>query len=191
MKRFSLLVLSSVLSLTVWTLACGGSAPSPESAPADAPVSSPPGGGGETPPAAGAPTESPLPSLEERGGRSRLVAVIRGLAEVGYARPRARREKGEVITTIRVKNLAQGPIAGLKVDEFWYDEAGNTVTGDSYTHREPFMPGEVLDIVLRVPVRPNMNRSNYNFSHRNGDIKATLLDKIEDPAAAQTGQRSS
>ena len=30
-----------------------------------------------------------------------------------------------IVTTIKVKNLAAGPIAGLKVDEFWYDKAGS------------------------------------------------------------------
>ena len=26
-----------------------------------------------------------------------------------------------------------------------------------------------------------MDRSNYEFTHQNGDIKATLFDEIEDP----------
>ncbi len=29
-----------------------------------------------------------------------------------------------IVTTIKIKNLSQGAIAGLKVDEFWYDKEG-------------------------------------------------------------------
>ena len=31
-----------------------------------------------------------------------------------------------VVTTIKIKNMAAAPIAGLKVDEFWYDKARRT-----------------------------------------------------------------
>ena len=39
---------------------------------------------------------------------------------------------------------------------------------------------QVVDIELRVPRNPAMDRSNYEFSHQNGDIKATLLESIEE-----------
>ncbi len=29
-----------------------------------------------------------------------------------------------IVTTIKIKNLSNGAIAGLKVDEFWYDKDG-------------------------------------------------------------------
>ncbi len=43
------------------------------------------------------------------------------------------------------------------------------------------MVGEVRDIELRVPRVSSMDRSNYEFSHQNGDILATLMDEIEAP----------
>jgi len=85
------------------------------------------------------------------------------------------------VTSIRIKNVAENAIAGFQVDEFWFDADGNTVTGDQVRFAEPLLVGEVKDIELRVPRVPSMDRSNYEFSHQNGDILATLQDEIEEP----------
>ena len=109
-------------------------------------------------------------------------APVRGVAQLGYTKPVVKRGtiggKPFVITTIQVKNMATGAIAGLKVDEFWYDKAGNPVTGDNYRHPRPLQPGEVITITLETPSNPAMNRNQYNFSHANGEIKATLQPKL-------------
>jgi hypothetical protein len=112
---------------------------------------------------------------------TKLVSPIRGEAEIGYMKPNQQRKGGQLITTIKVKNLSKGPIAGFKVDEFWYDKAGETVAGSpTFRLRKPLMPGEVVDVTLTVPINPklDMNRNNYKFEHANGKIKATLLPKI-------------
>lgn len=114
-----------------------------------------------------------------------LVPTQRGQAEIGYTQPTARRgtgqDRGFNITSIRIRNVSQNAIAGFQVDEFWYDGDGNTVTGDQARRRLPILVDEVCDIELRVPVVSAMDRSNYEFSHQNGDIKATLLEDIEFP----------
>lgn len=114
-----------------------------------------------------------------------LVPTQRGQAEIGYTQPTARRGRGADrdfnITSIRIKNLSLNAIAGFQVDEFWYDRDGNTVTGDQARRRQPILVGEVCDIELRVPRVSAMDRSNYEFSHQNGDVKATLMEEIEDP----------
>ena len=114
--------------------------------------------------------------------KPRLVAPVRGVAQLGYTRPVVRNGKigGKdfIITTIQVKNMATGAIAGLKIDEFWYDKAGNPVTGDNYRHPRPLQPGEVITITLETPRDPRMNRNQYNFTHANGEIKAALQPKL-------------
>jgi hypothetical protein len=125
---------------------------------------------------------TPAAQTAQTGAKPRLVAPVRGVAELGYTRPVVKNGKigGKdfVISTIQVKNLASGSIAGLKVDEFWYDRAGNPVTGDNYRHPRPLQPGEVVTITLETPRNPAMNRNQYNFSHANGEIKATLQPKL-------------
>ncbi len=108
-----------------------------------------------------------------------LISPVRGEAVIGYTKPVVKNTGKQIITTIQVKNLSKGPIAGFKVDEFWYDKAGGTVSGSpTFRLRKPLMPGEVVDVLLTVPVVPGMTRSNYKFEHANGAIKATLIPKI-------------
>jgi len=114
--------------------------------------------------------------------RPRLVAPVRGVAQIGYTRPVVKRGKIDgkdfVITTMRIRNMATAPIAGLKVDDFWYDKGGNPLPSDSYRHPRPLQPGEVITVTLETPLDPRMNRNQWQFSHANGDIKPTLVPKL-------------
>ncbi len=125
---------------------------------------------GQAKPATPAPTQPAAPA--------KFIPAVRGQAELGYVKPVTKRAGGEIVTVIKVKNLSNAPIAGLKVDEFWYDKAGDPVTGDTFRYKKLMMPGEVLDVTLRTPVNPKMDRNSYNFSHANGTIKTTLLPKL-------------
>ena len=118
--------------------------------------------------------------LTPKALRARYVLVFFDLFVISYF----------IVTTFKVKNLAENAIAGLQVDEFWFDTEGNTVTGDSVRFREPVLIGQVVEIELRVPRNPAMDRSNYEFSHQNGDVRATLLESIEDPEEEQGDEPS-
>lgn len=114
--------------------------------------------------------------------RPKLVAPIRGVAQIGYTKPLVKRGKvgGKdfVITTMQIKNMATGPIAGLKVDDFWYDRGGNPLPSDSYRHPRPLQPGEVITVTLETPADTRMNRNQWQFSHANGEIKPVLVAKM-------------
>ena len=114
--------------------------------------------------------------------RPRLVAPVRGEAAMGYTKPVVKPAKIDgrdfVVTTMRVKNLSRGAIAGLKVDEFWYNKAGDPVTGANFRHPKPLQPGEVITVTLRTPRNPSMDRNQYTFEHANGTVKVTLLPKL-------------
>jgi hypothetical protein len=133
--------------------------------------------------AAPAPPQQPAASAPAQAApatRTKFVPPIRGQAELGYLKPVTKRVGQEIVTTIKVKNLsATGSIAGLKVDEYWYDKAGNPVTGDTFRYRKPLMPGEVIEITLTTPVNPKMDRNSYDFSHANGTIKTKQMQKFE------------
>jgi hypothetical protein len=115
-------------------------------------------------------------------GKPKLVAPVRGVAQIGYTKPLVKRGKvgGKdfVITTMQIKNMAMGPIAGLKVDDFWYDRGGNPLPSDSYRHPRPLQPGEVITVTLETPADTRMNRNQWQFSHANGEIKPVLVAKM-------------
>ncbi len=128
-------------------------------------------------------TQKPAPVRPNDEGATkaptRLVAPVRGVAEIGYLAPKSSREGNMIVTKIMVKNLASGAIAGLKVDEFWYDRANELVAGaETFRLRKPLQPGEVVEVVLKVQSNPKMDRNTYKFAHANGDIKATRLQKL-------------
>lgn len=105
---------------------------------------------------------------------NKLVAPVRGQAEIAFTKPVSKNDGKFITTTIRIKNMSSGAIAGLKVDEFWYDKAGDPVAGSQpFRYRKPLQPGEIIDVVLRVPVNSKMNRNQYKFEHANGTIKTT------------------
>ena len=114
--------------------------------------------------------------------RPRLVAPVRGEAPMGYTKPVVKPAKIDgrdfVVTTMRVKNLSTGAIAGLRIDEFWYNKAGDPVTGANFRHPKPLQPGEVITVTLQTPRNPSMDRNQYKFEHANGTIKMTLLPKL-------------
>jgi hypothetical protein len=113
---------------------------------------------------------------------AKLAAPIRGAANLGYTKPvtKAERVNGQqfIVTTIQVKNMSAGAIAGLKIDEFWYDAARNPLPGDTFRSRKPIQPNEIITVELRTPRDPKMVNNSYNFSHANGTIVPKLLPKL-------------
>jgi len=113
--------------------------------------------------------------------KKKFAPPVRGVADVGILKPvvNVDRKTNEVVTTIKVKNLSNGAIAGLRVAEFWYDKAGHMLPGDSKFLRQPLQPNEVATIELRTPKNPKMDRNSYQFSHANGQVKTKVLTKLE------------
>ncbi len=122
-----------------------------------------------------------LRELLDNKGESDLVATIRGPGQVGYLQPRSRRQRNEMVTTFRVQNNSTGALAAFKVDEFWYDRAGETVSGGSFRMQKPFLPGEIVAVEIRIPRNRRMARNNYEFSHKNGVIETTLFEEMDEP----------
>jgi hypothetical protein len=116
--------------------------------------------------------------------RGRLVAPVRGVALIGHTRPVTVRKGNNYVTTIRIKNLSTGAVAGFRAEEFWYDRAGQPVSGsNTYRPRQPLQPGQVADITLTSPANPNSDRNALQFNHANGDVKMQLMARIEAPTA--------
>ena len=190
MNRLSFIWGIALVSLTLSALGCGGGSSNgdnstlSETTTEEAPV---------TEPEEVAPTdtaEAPAEAAAE-SERPRFVAPIRGIAEVAYLTPDTEVIDGEVVTRIRIQNRATGAIAGLKVDEFWYDANGDPLGGDSQRVRQPLLVGEITEIELRIPRSSRMNRNSFQFSHANGEIEATQVDELPDPVEEEAEEAES
>jgi hypothetical protein len=111
--------------------------------------------------------------------KAKWVPPVKGTADIGYLKPDTKVVGNEVVTKIKIKNLSLGSISLLRIDEYWYDKAGNMLPGDSQRWKKPFLPGEVIEIELRVPKNPKFFQNTYKFSHANGAIKPKLLKKFD------------
>jgi hypothetical protein len=111
----------------------------------------------------------------------KLIAPVRGEATLDITKPDTKLVGGEVITKMTVRNTSKGAIAGLKIEENWYDKGGNPVGGDTYRHPRPLKEGEVISITLKTPRNPQMNSNQYQFTHANGAIKTKVVPKIDAP----------
>jgi hypothetical protein len=103
---------------------------------------------------------------------------LRGLVELGYLKPvtSVDHKAGIVTTIIKVKNISTtGSIAGLKVEEYWFDKGGNPVGGSKARLAKPLGPGEVAELKLETQKSPLMNANSYTFTHANGKIKTKLM----------------
>ena len=109
----------------------------------------------------------------------KYIPPVKGVAKVQMTKPAPKPDGKDIVTVIKIKNMMEGTIAGLRVDEYWYDKANKMVAGDTQRVRTPIQPGEVVTITLRTPRTPGMNSSQYQISHANGTIKAEAVAKIE------------
>jgi hypothetical protein len=106
------------------------------------------------------------------------VKIFRGTADVQYTKPVSKRDKGDVVTVMVVKNTSPEAIARLTVEEYWYDAAGNPVGGGKDVCKKPLAAGDTYTFTMRFPHDPKMFSNKYLFSHANGQVKPKLVAKF-------------
>jgi len=102
--------------------------------------------------------------------KAKFTTPIKGDVAVQVIQGKSNFVGKEIVTTYRVKNMASGPIALLKVDEYWYDKGGKMVSTDTQRHKQPFLPGEIIEMTTRAPALPGAARNQATFSHANGKV---------------------
>jgi hypothetical protein len=114
----------------------------------------------------------------------KIEPPFKGQAEVEFLQPVTKKTGDNVVTTIRVKNMASAPLARLKVAETWFDKGGQVVTAGEGTLDKPLAAGAVDTITITTPWKTGMNSNSWNFSHANGTVKPKRVAKLDDPAKA-------
>ena len=110
---------------------------------------------------------------------TKFVTPFKGDGVVEMLPSKASNEGNLVVTRFKVKNISPGPLVGFKVVEFWYNAKGDTVSGSqAFLMKQPFMPGEIVEITLKSPKAADMTRKLTMFEHRNGKIKPKQVQKF-------------
>lgn len=121
----------------------------------------------------------------------KFTPPIKGQADIEFTQPVPKREKDMVVTTLQVKNISNGPIARLTVDETWYDKAGGLVTGGKGQINGLLQPGEIQTIKIETPYNAKMNSNNYQFTHVNGTIKPHKVKSFEEAGKEPATKKAS
>lgn len=107
---------------------------------------------------------------------AKYVPPVKGAATIEVIQSPSKRVGNEMVTVIKVRNTSKGSINLLKADEYWYDNKMAIASGSQYAHKKaPILPGEIVEITLRSPAKPNLSRNQIMFRHANGDVKATAV----------------
>jgi hypothetical protein len=129
-------------------------------------------------PAFGQAPQPATPTATAPAAPAKWVKPVKGTAYIEVIRGNPKRVGSDMVTEMKVKNTSSGAIALLRVDELWYDHKLKQVSGDSYTFRRPVNPGEVVDVMLKSPIKPDFYQSQYSYSHANGKVDAKQVKKF-------------
>jgi hypothetical protein len=130
-------------------------------------------------PAAQAPATPAIAAAQAPATRAKWVKPIKGTAKIEVIQGTPKRVGGDIVTVVKVKNMSGGSIGLLKVDEYWYNKKLAVVTGDTQRYPKPFNPGDVIELTMKSPVKPELYKSQLAFSHAGGDVQAKGVKKFE------------
>jgi hypothetical protein len=107
---------------------------------------------------------------------AKYIPPVKNTATIEVLQTPSKRVGQEMVTVIKVRNTSKGSINLLKADEYWYDRNTQIVSGSQYSHKKaPIRPGEIVEITLRAPIKPGMQRNQILFRHAYGEVKATAV----------------
>ena len=109
---------------------------------------------------------------------AKFVKMLKGTADVQFIAAAPKKVGNDIVTVLKIKNMSALAVSLLKVDEYWYKD-GKVVTGDSQPYRKPFMPGEIIEITMKSPFKPNLTTNQWQFSHAGGQVKVKKVTKFE------------
>ena len=122
---------------------------------------------------------APVAAAPAPAAPARFVKMLKGTAEIEVMQSAPKKVGADMVTVLKIRNMSSSAISLLKVDEYWYDKKMQVVSGDSQPYRKPFNPGEIIEVTLRSPVKPDLYKNQFAFSHANGDVKAKGVKKFD------------
>ena len=109
---------------------------------------------------------------------AKFVKMLKGTADIQFMQSPSKRVGNEIVTVLKIKNMSPLALSLLKVDEYWY-KGGQVATGDSEPYRKPFLPGEIIEITMKSPFKPDLQMSQYQFSHAGGQVNVKRVKKFD------------
>jgi hypothetical protein len=115
---------------------------------------------------------SAAPTAQAPAAKAKWVAPVKGIATIEVIKGDSKKVGSDIVTKLQIKNTSSGSIALLRVDEDWYNRAQKAVSADTQRYTKPFNPGEIIEITMRSPAKPDLYISAVTFTHANGKVMA-------------------
>ena len=119
------------------------------------------------------------PTAASPAAPAKFYRPVKGVATILLIQGPSKKVGTDMVTTIQVKNTSAGRINLLQVDEYWYDKNVKVVTGSTDKWRKPFNPGDVIEITLKSPWKPNLYRNQLMFAHSGGKVDVKQVKKFD------------
>jgi hypothetical protein len=109
---------------------------------------------------------------------AKWIPPQKGEVTVDFVTTKQHKVKGEILSTIKVKNTSKGSIALLSVEEVWYNTKREIATNGTYRHKALLNPGDTIEFIIASPDKPNLYTNMLLFKHANGTVKPTKVKKL-------------
>ena len=109
---------------------------------------------------------------------AKWIPPQKGEVTVDFMTAKQQKVKGEILSTIKVKNTSKGSIALLSVEEVWYNTKREIATNGTYRHKALLNPGDTIEFTIASPDKPNLYTNMLLFKHANGSVKPTKVKKL-------------
>jgi hypothetical protein len=121
------------------------------------------------------------PTTSAPAAPAKWVPPMKGIATIEVIRGTGKRnmKTNDVETLLKIRNTSKGSIALLGIEEFWYNQKREIVSGDSQKVKRLINPGEIVEITMKSPWKEGLYTSQYTFNHANGKIEAKSVKKFE------------
>jgi hypothetical protein len=123
--------------------------------------------------------KSAAPTTPAPAAKAKFASPIKGEAAIqvipGVSNYNVKTK--EIVTTYKIKNMSSAPIALLKIDEYWYGKDKALASTATERYRQPFPPGEVIELTTHAPATGNTAgwMKQAQFSHANGKVSAKVV----------------
>lgn len=112
--------------------------------------------------------------------KAKFIPPVKTTATIDVLRSPSKRVGKDLHTVLKVRNTSKGSINLLRVEQHWYDRASKPVSYAQYAHKKaPIQPGEVVEITIVAPNRPQISHDLLLFKHAYGKVDATQVKKME------------
>lgn len=109
--------------------------------------------------------------------RARMRPPVKGTAYIEYIKSAPKRVGNEIQNVIRVKNVSNAPVVGLRIDEYFYVGQKEVAVGSGRL-RTAMAPGEIAQIPTAAAFKAGINGSQLMFTHANGKVQPTAVKKF-------------